>query len=225
MKVEEKLISLRLGRKYSQESLAEKIGVSRQAVARWESGQAYPELPKLIALSELYNVSLDRLLKESEYDEDRFKSFAASPADTDLISFLIKAKKSTYAGKGAEITPSRPGSHDLSYEESDYLYLDTYLGGERFAGQEALWSHGVPVWSMNYSGRILDAEFSGDFLKSALLNVPEELPFRGPRLYSAGDYTYHADISGSFDWFSGKEEIFCCSRKVYECLFFGGKLS
>ncbi len=50
-----------------------------------------------------------------------------------LLDFLLRAKRSTYAAKAAECTPSRPNSHDLSYAEGDYLYLDTYLGGERFS--------------------------------------------------------------------------------------------
>lgn len=62
----------------------------------------------------------------------------------DIIQFLIKAKKATYAGKGAETTSSRPGSHDLVYSEGELMYYDTYLGGEKFAGEEALWISGIP---------------------------------------------------------------------------------
>ena len=43
-----------------------------------------------------------------------------------IISFLIKAKRATYAGKGAETVPSRVGSHDLIYEEGNHMYYDTY---------------------------------------------------------------------------------------------------
>ncbi len=72
--------------------------------------------------------------------------------DKTIIDFLIRAKKATYAGKGPEETPSRPGSHDLKYSEGDLMYLDTYLGGGKFAGEEALWISGTPLWSMNYAG-------------------------------------------------------------------------
>ena len=48
----------------SQEQLAEKIGVSRQAVSKWESGTSTPELEKLLALSECFQISLDELVKE-----------------------------------------------------------------------------------------------------------------------------------------------------------------
>ena len=69
-----------------------------------------------------------------------------------MIPFLIKAKKATYAGKGAEAPSSRIKSHDLIYREDEFLYYDTYLGGEKFAGEETLWTAEKPYWSMNYIG-------------------------------------------------------------------------
>lgn len=138
------------------------------------------------------------------------------------VEFLIRAKRATYAGKGAETTSSRPGSHDLAYREGEYLYYDTYLGGERFAGEEALWISGVPYWSMNYAGRVTGEYFSGDFLKEALLRVPEEEPYRGPREYTGGEYAYHCETEGSFEWFQGKETIDHRGKQIYECYFHGG---
>ncbi len=142
--------------------------------------------------------------------------------DSDLIAFLIRAKKATYAGKGAESAPSRPQSHDLQYAEGDMLYIDTYLGGNRFAGEEALWIAGKPVWSMNYAGRVTGENFSGDFLKATLLRVPEDMPFRGPALYTEGDYAYRCQADGSFGWFQGKETIEHKEQLIYECFFHGG---
>lgn len=48
----------------SQEQLAEKIGVSRQAISKWESGTSTPELEKLLALSECFDTTLDELVRE-----------------------------------------------------------------------------------------------------------------------------------------------------------------
>lgn len=59
-----KLQSYRKQRGMSQENLAESIGVSRQAVSKWESGQSYPEMEKMIVLSDLFGVSLDHLVKD-----------------------------------------------------------------------------------------------------------------------------------------------------------------
>ena len=80
----------------------------------------------------------------------------------------------------------------------------------------------VPYWSMNYIGRVTGDNFSGDFLKEALLRVPEENPFRGPEEYISGDYTYHCEIDGSFEWFQGREVISYKGNEIYECIFHGG---
>ena len=50
----------------SQEALAEKLGVSRQSVSKWETGEAVPELPKLVLLARAFGVTTDWLLSESE---------------------------------------------------------------------------------------------------------------------------------------------------------------
>ena len=69
MDFSERLLALRKGMDFTQEQLAEKINVSRQTVSKWESGQAVPELEKLVALSTLFGVTTDCLLKPSEMDE------------------------------------------------------------------------------------------------------------------------------------------------------------
>ncbi len=65
----EKIYALRKKNNLSQEELAEKIGVSRQAISKWESGTSLPEIEKLISLSEYFNVSIDYLVKEQAEDE------------------------------------------------------------------------------------------------------------------------------------------------------------
>ena len=59
MKFEEKLQKLRKASGFSQEVLADKLGVSRQAVSKWESGASYPEMDKLIQMSKLFECTLD----------------------------------------------------------------------------------------------------------------------------------------------------------------------
>ena len=102
------------------------------------------------------------------------------------------------------------------------MYYDTYLGGDKFAGEEALWISEIPYWSMNYVGRVTGDNFSGDFLKEALLRVPEDKPFRGPAEYSNGEYFYQCSIDGDYEWFQGKETISYKGSQIYECYFHGG---
>lgn len=69
----------------TQEKLAERMGVSRQTVSKWETEESYPELDKLLELSELFSCSLDALLKEDmNAQEDYFSgiSIVTVPAFT-----------------------------------------------------------------------------------------------------------------------------------------------
>ena len=66
----DKLIRLRKKAGLSQEDLAEKLQVSRQAVSKWESAQTLPELEKLLQLSALFGVSTDYLLKDEMGPEE-----------------------------------------------------------------------------------------------------------------------------------------------------------
>lgn len=61
----DKLSKLRRENNYTQEQLADMLSVSRQAVSKWESDTAYPETDKLIRISELFDCSLDYLLKDT----------------------------------------------------------------------------------------------------------------------------------------------------------------
>lgn len=66
-----KLAKLRKEHNYTQEQLAQLLGVSRQAVSRWESDLAYPETEKLLRLGELYGCSMDHLLKDGQEKPQR----------------------------------------------------------------------------------------------------------------------------------------------------------
>ena len=84
MELYEKLYELRRASGMSQEELAEKLGVSRQAVSKWESGATQPELPKLIELSKIYQVSVDALLSLEHAKEPQDSSPAAPAAEGTL---------------------------------------------------------------------------------------------------------------------------------------------
>ena len=60
----DKIILLRKKCGWSQEELAEQLGISRQSVSKWESGMSIPDLDKIIKLSDLFEVSTDYLLKD-----------------------------------------------------------------------------------------------------------------------------------------------------------------
>lgn len=64
----DKMIALRKRAGWSQEELAEKLGVSRQSVSKWEGAQSMPDLDKILALSRIFGVSTDYLLKDEIED-------------------------------------------------------------------------------------------------------------------------------------------------------------
>ncbi len=71
MKLSEKIIRLRKTNGWSQEDLAEKMDVSRQAVSRWETGTAQPDAANILMLSRLFGVTTDYLLNDAyESDDD-----------------------------------------------------------------------------------------------------------------------------------------------------------
>lgn len=144
-----------------------------------------------------------------------------------FIDFLIHAKRETYASGRKPDKSSRPASHDLDYVVGNLKYIDTYLGGFHFIGEEAVWEGEIPVWGMNYYGKMLSgaipAGFS-EFLKAALLQVPREAPFRGPKELHTGNFDYHCEWQGDLNRFQGEEEIFYNGEKIYWLAFHGGEI-
>ena len=62
----DKIMEERKKNGWSQEELADKLSVSRQAVSKWERAQSVPDLQRVIQLAEIFNVSTDYLLKDEE---------------------------------------------------------------------------------------------------------------------------------------------------------------
>lgn len=85
MNFAEKLLNLRTQYGYSQETLAEKLQVSRQAISKWELGAALPETEKVIAISDFFDVSIDYLLK------DNIQLSSSESLDRVVLKFLGSA--------------------------------------------------------------------------------------------------------------------------------------
>lgn len=70
MNISDRIQNLRKVKGISQEELADKVGVSRQAVSKWESEQSVPDLEKVIIMSEYFDVTTDYILKGIEPTKD-----------------------------------------------------------------------------------------------------------------------------------------------------------
>lgn len=83
MSFADRLKEYRRDRGFSQEDLAERLGVSRQAIGKWEQGQAYPEMEKMLALCAALHVSLDALMADELPEGCR--PTTSAPAESILI--------------------------------------------------------------------------------------------------------------------------------------------
>lgn len=148
-----------------------------------------------------------------------------------FTQFLIKAKKSTYAGAGDDFSlPSPlPDSKMLSFVENELEYRDIYFGMQQFSGQEVVSLKGQTIWSMTYSGRsIQNVNVSGvyEFLRQALLQVSADAPFRGPKkLFDNTGLRYQNSFQGNIDFFSGEESIWHNDSLLYRLYYTGGWIS
>ncbi|MBE6148578.1 MAG: helix-turn-helix domain-containing protein [Firmicutes bacterium] len=92
MNLSENIKKIRKENNLSQEQLAEKLGVSRQSVSKWESGQAYPEMDKVLQICELFNLNMDELMKSDlkEVRETKQSKANVNKFIDDFLGFITK---------------------------------------------------------------------------------------------------------------------------------------
>lgn len=144
-----------------------------------------------------------------------------------LNTAIVKAKAATYVGGGLPTTPSRTGSHDSSWSDGDWRYLDSYFGGTDFIGQETLWFRGEPIWAMNYYGyvrlpELIDAHKAGATIKAALSAMYQQGRFLGGFEWSGDHGTYVDRSEGDAAHFHGREVILVEGQEAYALDYFGG---
>lgn len=95
MTFKEKLVRLRKIKSLTQDEFASAVGVSRQAVYKWESGQSYPEVAKLLEIKLLFGISIDDLLDDNYEVEmpEKKKKKRISKADRERIEAEVRAEE------------------------------------------------------------------------------------------------------------------------------------
>ena len=91
----DKIVALRKGKKWTQEMLAEKCGISRQAVAKWENGQSVPDIFRIIELAELFQVELNELMANTHSDAS-FRYCTESFGNLYQMIFVFNLAQNTY---------------------------------------------------------------------------------------------------------------------------------
>ena len=94
MLIGDKLIQPRREKGYSQEQLANILNVSRQAVSKWEAGNSTPELDKIIILADIFNVSVDYLVRDNMVNQEQVKIVENNSNNDEVILQLDEIKKS-----------------------------------------------------------------------------------------------------------------------------------
>ena len=86
MNISEKILLQRKKKGISQETLANALNVSRQSVSKWESSQSVPDMDKIIALSNYFNVTTDYLLKDQIETIDNVDSYSSKNIDMQMLN-------------------------------------------------------------------------------------------------------------------------------------------
>lgn len=77
-------------RDLTQDQLAQTLNVSRQAISKWELGTAYPDIERLITLSDFFDISLDNLIKGDPDLKDSITIANGAKSETNVWDFLIR---------------------------------------------------------------------------------------------------------------------------------------
>lgn len=108
MKFNERLMALRKKRGLSQEELGFELGVSRQTVSKWESGQSYPDFQRLVLLADYFDISLDELVRGLDVGDVRAlneseKQLSSIHADVEEGKAVMRKYIRVLLGIGAAI--------------------------------------------------------------------------------------------------------------------------
>jgi len=144
-----------------------------------------------------------------------------------LKNFLIETKKAGYgAGDSKKWIKEKDGSTTIPFESGDFRMHDNFFGGEPWGGREVVFFKEQPAWIMVMYGSVdlslNDFKTVYKFLQKALLNQPEDLPLRGPKVFQEGDFIYKNKTKGNLENFSGEEEIYKNKKRIYKMIYNGG---
>ena len=129
MAISDKILSLRKENGLSQEAFAEKLGVSRQSVSKWESGTAMPDIDKIVSISEIFGVSTDFLLKKDSAETPSFdEAYDPELDDTVKPETPIVISESFYPDEA--LCEDDDEDFKLASEEENAVFMSAENGGD-----------------------------------------------------------------------------------------------
>ena len=143
-----------------------------------------------------------------------------------LKQFLIDSNKAGYAGgEEKKWIKEDDGSTTIPFEKGPWRSDDNFFGGEPYGGRTIVFHKGKPAWIMVYYGWVAEGVETDPVygvLRGALMRMPEDYPFRGPKEYKEEEFTYTNSWEGEVDRFSGEEAITHGGKLVYKANYLGG---
>ena len=119
-KTADRLVELRKNAGYSQEELADTIGVSRQAVSKWERCESSPDTDNLIELARLYKVSLDELINGTDLPPKAPRAESAASGEQNENAFVYEDDGMTVEIKEQEVSVKNEDGEEKTYDATDF---------------------------------------------------------------------------------------------------------
>ena len=146
-----------------------------------------------------------------------------------LRQFLIDSNKAGYAsGDAKKWIKENDGSETIPFEKGQWRSHDNFFGGEPYGGRTVIFYEGNPVWIMVYYGAVaeeVDVKILYGVLRNALMRMPEDYPFRGPKEYKEENFLYTNSWEGELEKFSGEEKIIQGGNLAYKANYIGGLIN
>lgn len=160
IEIANRLVNLRKSNNLSQEALAEKLGISRQAVSKWERAEASPDTDNLILLARLYNISLDELLRtedeiprpeEEEAEDEHIKASEKETGSGDENGEYVRVgfQGIHVRNKNEEVHVGWDGIHVDDRKKGENVHIDkkgVYVNGEKYDNDWFLHHAHFPVF-------------------------------------------------------------------------------
>lgn len=122
----------------SQDELAEKMDISRQAISKWETGKSYPDIEKILKLSDIFNLSLDELVKgDKTFQENLIKEGRTNMSGLTILGYVLVA---------LGVIVSIWGSAQFPLNLMNSEFMSFLVGGLVLITAGLAIIHGVPTW-------------------------------------------------------------------------------
>ena len=143
-----------------------------------------------------------------------------------LKQFLFDSNKAGYAAGDVKKWIKEPDdSTTISFEKGPWRSHDNFFGGEPYGGRTIVFLEGKPYWMIVYYGWVAETVESNPVyrvLRNALMQMPKDYPYRGPKEYKDRGYTYTNSWKGEVDRFVGEEKIQQGGKLIYRANYMGG---